>query len=806
MRTRRLSSLILLVAVVAVFSFQPASAAAQADPGEPAPSVRAFRTFDFDPIFDPVFSLAVVAENLTGCDTPVAEDEIVESRGLSVTVDGEVLFRTGDPNVRLDYGDGNEPVSSYVSHFGVGSFITYVPGSVIAEGESEVLIECRDPSGTWVQVFIGPVLVPSIDIPLWLVGIGGTTPDQQLFAIDMGFGSTPGLTVEFDDGPIAMTPDAEFPDSLSGPLPNDLAPGLHVVTVRASGLTAEQAILARAGRAEAVAAQFAEPPVVESEPEPDGDEAADADAEVAPPPDDVEPPDEPASAVDAEESTEEIAQQDLDDDANEGVGVDDVEQVELAGPYAWVVAPPEFDWSTSSLLVSIGLAVLFVALIGWQADLVNKTIEANRDDIRAWPVVRLLTGGDGGGRGIGLLTRLRTSRHRQVLMLVAYAGVLATLTAIAAPRSEGLRWFDAVVWDAPGTALAILLVVGVYAWSVESVERLLLPDDPAEFRLIPWSIAPAIALTVVSWAGEFRPPYIYGLIGGFLADQALSKRRNGHDDAGRAHAYGAGLLLTLALVFFALAGPFHPLEDGASWFETVRNRFVVGTFVVAIQALVFGLLPLDFMDGARIFRWRRWTWAVLYFLGLAGFLHVLILQRSQAAEAADADAGRAVTSSIALFVGFMVGSFLFWSYFRLRASPRPTGIAGPAEPEESPPASPIEASESADDAADVEGQNNTGDAHRPAEPVPSASPTGGAVPGDAVPDDLDPDDLDPDDLDPDDLDPDDLDPDDVERSSGGSPSEAIDLRDEPVSAESADHPSLPDDPEPERVEQSAESE
>ena len=56
----------------------------------------------------------------------------------------------------------------------------------------------------------------------------------------------------------------------------------------------------------------------------------------------------------------------------------------------------------------------------------------------------------------------------------------------------------------------------------------------------------------------------------------------------------------------------------------IVNMALVSTFVVAVEGLVFGLVPIRFLPGQKIFAWSRWRWALLWGAGLALFAHVLM--------------------------------------------------------------------------------------------------------------------------------------------------------------------------------------
>ena len=90
-------------------------------------------------------------------------------------------------------------------------------------------------------------------------------------------------------------------------------------------------------------------------------------------------------------------------------------------------------------------------------------------------------------------------------------------------------------------------------------------------------------------------------------------------------ARGALALLVLALVVWFLRIPFQPAPGvPATGIDLTINLGLVGIFVVAVEGLVFGLVPLSFLPGQKIWAWSRWRWLLLWGAGLALFIHVLV--------------------------------------------------------------------------------------------------------------------------------------------------------------------------------------
>ncbi|HEY7600459.1 MAG TPA: hypothetical protein VH741_11075, partial [Candidatus Limnocylindrales bacterium] len=101
---------------------------------------------------------------------------------------------------------------------------------------------------------------------------------------------------------------------------------------------------------------------------------------------------------------------------------------------------------------------------------------------------------------------------------------------------------------------------------------------------------------------------------------------------------------------------------------------VVTIVVAGVEGATFALLPLRFMPGGAIFAWNRRLWALLFGIGMLGFVHVLLNPTTGYLG----DQTRAsFLSMVALFAAFGIFSLLFWAWFRLRAPrdvpPEPAG-------------------------------------------------------------------------------------------------------------------------------------
>jgi hypothetical protein len=95
----------------------------------------------------------------------------------------------------------------------------------------------------------------------------------------------------------------------------------------------------------------------------------------------------------------------------------------------------------------------------------------------------------------------------------------------------------------------------------------------------------------------------------------------------------------------------------------IINTALVGIFIVAVEGLVFGLVPLRFLPGQKIWAWSRWRWALLWGAGLALFAHVLVYPVTVAQPNPDPASLTTTLASVSVYGAVAVG---FWLFFRWR--------------------------------------------------------------------------------------------------------------------------------------------
>ena len=172
-----------------------------------------------------------------------------------------------------------------------------------------------------------------------------------------------------------------------------------------------------------------------------------------------------------------------------------------------------------------------------------------------------------------------------------------------------------------------------------------------------WTLPVAALCVLISRLADFQPGYLYGLIISIVFVTEISTR-----DEGIGTWLASVWLLVLSfgawiLLAFVRQGTFDP------WVSLFLQTVLV-TFVVAgIETLAVGLLPMRFLPGHPLYRWRRAMWFPLFALAIFGYLLILV----DPANGYLSDDSRApLLIGVIFLVVFGIVSLGTWAYFRFR--------------------------------------------------------------------------------------------------------------------------------------------
>lgn len=295
--------------------------------------------------------------------------------------------------------------------------------------------------------------------------------------------------------------------------------------------------------------------------------------------------------------------------------------------------PAEVDLSPGTVAAAAAVSVFGLILIGFPAELFNKTLRENYDRIR-----RLLP-----ARGSSNSPEL----SRQVLALVASSAVAGCLAAIQ--KLNGDWSVASALTVALAVGLGFLLTTLVYEVAAAVAnDRLGMPRRV--FRTYPAGLPVVAFFVAVSTIGQLQPAYLYGHLAG-------SRLEGKHDTGTRGPALQTVVSCTALLVFGLICWALRAAVAASPWTD-----ILAGVTVVALNRLVFSLIPVRFLDGHTVFRFSRGLWAAVYSVAVLAFLLLVILPAARNAPPS------AIGSAVVPFVIFVALSIGIWAFFRRSAS------------------------------------------------------------------------------------------------------------------------------------------
>ena len=148
------------------------------------------------------------------------------------------------------------------------------------------------------------------------------------------------------------------------------------------------------------------------------------------------------------------------------------------------------------------------------------------------------------------------------------------------------------------------------------------------FHLIFGSILIAAACVTLSRYLHLQPGYLYGLIAGFgLAEATDTEATDSQNNTnGRLSLFTALIVLGVSLASWFVRPDFMPLHGARPGpLALIAVAALTGLAVAGVEALAFGLLPLPFLPGARIWKWNKLVWSCVYVIALGLLVKVLLL-------------------------------------------------------------------------------------------------------------------------------------------------------------------------------------
>jgi hypothetical protein len=296
------------------------------------------------------------------------------------------------------------------------------------------------------------------------------------------------------------------------------------------------------------------------------------------------------------------------------------------------------------------LALLLAALLYLPVTIFNKATEKNHEAIRRWferPRAVLAA-------AFGWIPVSR----RPLLTLAG--GVLAS-AGLFAFIEPGFPTEDGALQYLIGMVIGFALVSTVFFTSWRFVLHRLEPDGEGQWRIFPPFIVLAAFLVVMARLAHFIPGVVLGTVAEYEPARRLSTRTAGIRVL---TTYGILIVLGLAAWFAWVPVEHAAAEEGASSLTMILDSALAITFVSALESVAFGLIPMTFLDGADLFRWRKGLWAAMWGGALLWFA-VVIMQPALSTYSHHAEHANIVWF-VLLFSSLMVVALATWGFFRVR--------------------------------------------------------------------------------------------------------------------------------------------
>jgi hypothetical protein len=328
---------------------------------------------------------------------------------------------------------------------------------------------------------------------------------------------------------------------------------------------------------------------------------------------------------------------------------------------ASVPLPTEISTDPKVIGTNALLTLILVLIFYLAATLFNSTVRENYHTIQRWfrPLRKLL-----GSRSLG---HDANKKYKAKLRRISYLTGLEVVLITALFYCFLDPYF---IHGLGGLALfgALFISIGIVTFFYEGIQMLWIKyrcEVPAVFTIRPISLVIAAAFVIISRLVHFHPGLTFGFVGACMP--LLGTKKLKRDQRAKSILVSALLLSVVSAIVFVLRMPVHDaMANDTNFWLSLLDMILVAVFIIGLEGLVFTLVPLIFMDGYKVFRWKWWAWGITFTIVLALFIHLIINKDGEIKEAV----GNAnVIMMFGLTGASLVLSFVIWLYFLIRQKP-----------------------------------------------------------------------------------------------------------------------------------------
>jgi hypothetical protein len=278
-------------------------------------------------------------------------------------------------------------------------------------------------------------------------------------------------------------------------------------------------------------------------------------------------------------------------------------------------------------------ALLFFIVVGTSNYLFNNIITSEGDRVHEFivshPVIE---------RVVGEGKRLGREKWLILFCLIAYGFVGAYINPS----------FSMIPTQEIGILLIAIVSILIGAYAKDSVRFLLtrVYKWPSWFKANLAGLFIGVACIALSRSLELSPGYIYGApMGLFIVSAAYSKRE------GFFEFIALFSVMAIALIAWLLIPMLAVYE--------VPTDLVSLLFIIVAEHAFFEMLPLPYLAGGSIFRWRKFLWAIEFLLVVFLLYQTAFNPKGTLVSLMGSPPG---LSTLVLLACYAIGAFLLWMY------------------------------------------------------------------------------------------------------------------------------------------------
>lgn len=320
-----------------------------------------------------------------------------------------------------------------------------------------------------------------------------------------------------------------------------------------------------------------------------------------------------------------------------------------------VLGARDINFDSEVLGANALLAMLFAIFVLVDSSIFNTTVKENHSDIANFfrPVTDPLNGifaalADGGGASVG-------SRGSSFMKVGGVLGLTGLVYSLLSPDFG---------FNNPTLILFFSLVAGLAVTTyVYDGGQVLFAEKrygvPAAIKFFPIALIIACISVLVSRLTHLHPGVVYGFVASAVILSSIDHRREA-----KLLFFAMASLFAASMLAWLLIDPVRDLAtDDNKWWSAALEAGVVAVFLGGIQGLLFTLVPLEFIDGKKVFSWNPIAWFVLTLAVGFVFFQFVLHQNGTFAQSWDKESIRSV---LWLCVICWCITIATWMFFKAR--------------------------------------------------------------------------------------------------------------------------------------------